>query len=165
MDQRAPLVAHYGEPVGRSLREPHGRVLAEQYVPHRAGEFEAETGPAQRHPPGSAAAVGRFHEAATAPPVHVRDVPAVPAQQEAALTLDLFCEQARVDPAQLGPAGEHGELGWSGEDGGHVQEVAPSEPELGGRADEEHAAVDRKSTRLNSSHVRISYAVFCLKKK
>src|SRR3989442_3458014 len=26
-------------------------------------------------------------------------------------------------------------------------------------------AVDRKSTRLNSSHVRISYAVFCLKKK
>src|SRR5436305_3389529 len=26
-------------------------------------------------------------------------------------------------------------------------------------------AQDRKSTRLNSSHVRISYAVFCLKKK
>src|SRR5690554_2757080 len=26
-------------------------------------------------------------------------------------------------------------------------------------------APDRKSTRLNSSHVRISYAVFCLKKK
>src|SRR5690606_41295707 len=30
-------------------------------------------------------------------------------------------------------------------------------PELGQR--------DRKSTRLNSSHVKISYAVFCLKKK
>src|SRR5690606_39407200 len=28
----------------------------------------------------------------------------------------------------------------------------------------EHAQ-DRKSTRLNSSHVKISYAVFCLKKK
>src|SRR5690606_19648313 len=27
------------------------------------------------------------------------------------------------------------------------------------------AMVDRKSTRLNSSHVKISYAVFCLKKK
>src|SRR5690554_7669576 len=27
------------------------------------------------------------------------------------------------------------------------------------------SSVDRKSTRLNSSHVRISYAVFCLKKK
>src|SRR5690554_5414336 len=29
----------------------------------------------------------------------------------------------------------------------------------------DRAAEDRKSTRLNSSHVRISYAVFCLKKK
>src|SRR5436305_9827393 len=28
-----------------------------------------------------------------------------------------------------------------------------------------HVNLDRKSTRLNSSHVRISYAVFCLKKK
>src|SRR5699024_11455026 len=27
------------------------------------------------------------------------------------------------------------------------------------------AGIDRKSTRLNSSHVSISYAVFCLKKK
>src|SRR5207302_2530623 len=27
------------------------------------------------------------------------------------------------------------------------------------------AVLDRKSTRLNSSHVKISYAVFCLKKK
>src|SRR5947209_15802040 len=29
----------------------------------------------------------------------------------------------------------------------------------------EAAALDRKSTRLNSSHANISYAVFCLKKK
>src|SRR5699024_11354770 len=28
-----------------------------------------------------------------------------------------------------------------------------------------HSRKDRKSTRLNSSHVSISYAVFCLKKK
>src|SRR3712207_8395492 len=28
-----------------------------------------------------------------------------------------------------------------------------------------HEAGDRKSTRLNSSHANISYAVFCLKKK
>src|SRR2546427_4208400 len=28
-----------------------------------------------------------------------------------------------------------------------------------------HGALDRKSTRLNSSHSQISYAVFCLKKK
>src|SRR2546430_9531326 len=29
----------------------------------------------------------------------------------------------------------------------------------------DHEAEDRKSTRLNSSHSQISYAVFCLKKK
>src|SRR5207302_4819529 len=36
-----------------------------------------------------------------------------------------------------------------------------------GRAviDPNNKNVDRKSTRLNSSHVKISYAVFCLKKK
>src|SRR5690606_39380856 len=28
-----------------------------------------------------------------------------------------------------------------------------------------HQLLDRKSTRVNSSHVKISYAVFCLKKK
>src|SRR5437660_7468760 len=32
-------------------------------------------------------------------------------------------------------------------------------------ADGNRANADRKSTRLNSSHVAISYAVFCLKKK
>src|SRR3712207_8430577 len=34
-----------------------------------------------------------------------------------------------------------------------------------GRAVEEQEPEDRKSTRLNSSHANISYAVFCLKKK
>src|SRR5206468_8518042 len=33
------------------------------------------------------------------------------------------------------------------------------------RVHDEHARTDRKSTRLNSSHDQISYAVFCLKKK
>src|SRR2546430_5821056 len=32
-------------------------------------------------------------------------------------------------------------------------------------AEEPELLVDRKSTRLNSSHSQISYAVFCLKKK
>src|SRR5438270_10347142 len=37
---------------------------------------------------------------------------------------------------------------------------------LGGHRDGASAApLDRKSTRLNSSHSQISYAVFCLKKK
>src|SRR5687768_17716244 len=43
-----------------------------------------------------------------------------------------------------------------------------TQPRLAGRDDgvaEEHRAEDRKSTRLNSSHGYISYAVFCLKKK
>src|SRR2546422_1616476 len=38
---------------------------------------------------------------------------------------------------------------------------APSTPAAGGLSQ----AQDRKSTRLNSSHGYISYAVFCLKKK
>src|SRR5207249_11378152 len=33
------------------------------------------------------------------------------------------------------------------------------------RRAQRHPGSDRKSTRLNSSHVSISYAVFCLKKK
>src|SRR2546430_8789602 len=42
-----------------------------------------------------------------------------------------------------------------------VEHVVPAD-----RADIEIAHVrDRKSTRLNSSHSQISYAVFCLKKK
>src|SRR3989442_4778173 len=34
-----------------------------------------------------------------------------------------------------------------------------------GRTPKRELLLDRKSTRLNSSHVRISYAVFCLKQK
>src|SRR2546430_7394852 len=53
-----------------------------------------------------------------------------------------------------------------------LRDVWVAGPEGAGRAlavDEQafHVAVhgDRKSTRLNSSHSQISYAVFCLKKK
>src|SRR5690606_42007105 len=41
--------------------------------------------------------------------------------------------------------------------GGGPRQEAPGPPAGGGQ--------DRKSTRLNSSHVKSSYAVFCLKKK
>src|SRR5699024_10501375 len=37
--------------------------------------------------------------------------------------------------------------------------------ESGGNITQQLRRIDRKSTRLNSSHVSISYAVFCLKKK
>src|SRR5688572_32938998 len=44
------------------------------------------------------------------------------------------------------------------------QSAAPSRPAAPAPAPPP-ANVDRKSTRLNSSHSQISYAVFCLKKK
>src|SRR5690625_4272549 len=47
----------------------------------------------------------------------------------------------------------HAELPWPDGLGGHILDALPP------------ARMDRKSTRLNSSHVAISYAVFCLKKK
>src|SRR5437868_12652142 len=51
----------------------------------------------------------------------------------------------------------HGCAHWrSGGDGDRVR---------GARSGELPGGGDRKSTRLNSSHVSISYAVFCLKKK
>src|SRR5690606_40242313 len=46
----------------------------------------------------------------------------------------------------------------SGGDGDHLDPVVRRH----GRRQVRH--LDRKSTRLNSSHVKISYAVFCLKK-
>src|SRR3712207_7073281 len=44
-----------------------------------------------------------------------------------------------------------------------VEEAQPRA--LGDLPPHRHLAQDRKSTRLNSSHANISYAVFCLKKK
>src|SRR3712207_8526336 len=43
----------------------------------------------------------------------------------------------------------------------HVVQLAGCDPRCMGEA----VRADRKSTRLNSSHANISYAVFCLKKK
>src|SRR3712207_8796533 len=55
-------------------------------------------------------------------------------------------------------------------DGGvlpHVQAAQVEAEDLDGLAEALQPVVgeDRKSTRLNSSHANISYAVFCLKKK
>src|SRR5436190_12768405 len=51
--------------------------------------------------------------------------------------------------------------------GGRRRTMCPSAPAVAGtaRGHRSAAATDRKSTRLNSSHTVISYAVFCLKKK
>src|SRR5690606_40007716 len=46
-----------------------------------------------------------------------------------------------------------------------VYPVNPTVETINGQPSYASLAEDRKSTRLNSSHVKISYAVFCLKKK
>src|SRR5262245_42796520 len=46
----------------------------------------------------------------------------------------------------------------------HLDHVAGTEVQMP-MAEDDREGVDRKSTRLNSSHLGISYAVFCLKKK
>src|SRR3712207_8452249 len=60
--------------------------------------------------------------------------------------------------AEQGLLGLHLPVALGGAGGGTV-ELAVVLAELG------EALADRKSTRLNSSHANISYAVFCLKKK
>src|SRR5690242_20978476 len=61
--------------------------------------------------------------------------------------------------ARLAPGGEDVAAAYG-------RKLAPLLSTLGvtGKAGET-AKIDRKSTRLNSSHMSISYAVFCLKKK
>src|SRR2546426_5543631 len=45
------------------------------------------------------------------------------------------------------------------------ERISVSVPRIAAAADRTALQRDRKSTRLNSSHLVISYAVFCLKKK
>src|SRR5204862_6268435 len=51
------------------------------------------------------------------------------------------------------------------DDSAHVGEADAGPFEFARRVQPLEHTEDRKSTRLNSSHVEISYAVFCLKKK
>src|SRR3712207_7206047 len=60
-----------------------------------------------------------------------------------------------------GPSGP-----WSGEESARAGRAGPAGRGPGRRRPHRgRLAADRKSTRLNSSHANISYAVFCLKKK
>src|SRR5690606_41869738 len=57
---------------------------------------------------------------------------------------------------------------WLVEDQGEVPTSQLNDaihPNAQGHVEFARTFLDRKSTRLNSSHVKISYAVFCLKKK
>src|SRR3712207_7044304 len=68
-------------------------------------------------------------------------------------------DHRHVDPGPRQVVERHGRRGL--EEGGAdpLAEGGPPVDEL------DDALLDRKSTRLNSSHANISYAVFCLKKK
>src|SRR3712207_9031846 len=68
----------------------------------------------------------------------------------------LFRSERPGPRACRGPEGPADGARRPGEGLRHGRQVVVGQP--GGRA-------DRKSTRLNSSHANISYAVFCLKKK
>src|SRR5690606_41160310 len=67
--------------------------------------------------------------------------------------------------ARYGALRQVGRLLYQLEKGGARHEQGPA---IGDGSDGHRARLaeeDRKSTRLNSSHVKISYAVFCLKQK
>src|SRR5690625_2338993 len=77
----------------------------------------------------------------------------------------LGCGEGEGETGALAGGAVHGESAVEGVDelSGLVDADAHALAGFGG--DEGFEQVDRKSTRLNSSHVAISYAVFCLKKK
>src|SRR5256885_10087746 len=67
----------------------------------------------------------------------------------------------------LQPTGQHGEFQAGEPDmrgAGKPHFLRTGDGDFGGRVSKVRRE-DRKSTRLNSSHLVISYAVFCLKKK
>src|SRR5436305_8752890 len=99
----------------------------------------------------------------------------------ATLTMGQAAKETGVSKATLSKALKNGRLSYVAKttagyeiDPAELFRVFPPKPlaSVEGERSETHRehlllddAQDRKSTRLNSSHVRISYAVFCLKKK
>src|SRR5699024_12016926 len=77
--------------------------------------------------------------------------------------LPILVGAAGGERVQVGPGGlVHGRA----RVGGQLQDLPGAFVGVGGRRQVQRSnRQDRKSTRLNSSHVSISYAVFCLKKK
>src|ERR1035438_10723469 len=77
---------------------------------------------------------------------------------EGAAGLDHLAQSHVQGLYRVGGVNDFSNIGREREEG-HDQLQVPA-PELADRA-----VLDRKSTRLNSSHLGISHAVFCLKKK
>src|SRR3712207_8942007 len=91
-------------------------------------------------------------------------------------TLFPYTTLFRSADVQRAPVAETGDVGAEGpvlhgvalQDAARVEHAVVPEGHqraLGYRAAVVEESPDRKSTRLNSSHANISYAVFCLKKK
>src|SRR5256884_6986485 len=81
---------------------------------------------------------------------------------------ETFDEQLANELAASGTnRGAHGNFFFAGSGASEKQvgHVAASDQEQHGDRADQGVQQDRKSTRLNSSHGYISYAVFCLKKK
>src|SRR3712207_3611656 len=72
---------------------------------------------------------------------------------------------SRLDGAVQVGRRQHGEDVGLQDDDQQLEEGHDQRHQERGRAEQGEDAADRKSTRLNSSHANISYAVFCLKKK
>src|SRR5690606_41612263 len=85
--------------------------------------------------------------------------------------LPICCEIALwvAYPGRRGHRREQGHIGKVGQRTARVARkvagVGRLQPHVGAPGPAGMMRRDRKSTRLNSSHVKISYAVFCLKKK
>src|SRR3989442_3819899 len=82
-----------------------------------------------------------------------------PESQLDELERPVFLERLRDAFTALEQAVQEGKIGCYGTATWNGYRQAPTDPDFLA------LTTDRKSTRLNSSHVRISYAVFCLKKK
>src|SRR5207253_3514235 len=100
------------------------------------------------------------------PPTFFFDIPAPPPIYT--LSLHDALPISRI-PARRGLSHANGDLQEHGRGTQEFQQPVRGKRSYREQHQEVHrlpgGAADRKSTRLNSSHVAISYAVFCLKKK
>src|SRR5690606_41439158 len=92
-----------------------------------------------------------FYDTSTLPALH-----SFPTRRSS----DLCTLRTRVHPAPWCLAAM-----WGARTTSSCARQSPSAMPMCSCANPPTATADRKSTRLNSSHVKISYAVFCLKKK
>src|SRR6266478_8743059 len=95
-------------------------------------------------------------------PMHRRYIEALGIIKPGARTLEVGCGNGSISAwlaEQVSPGGKAVAVDLD------LSLIEVRAPNLELRQDDIVAGPDRKSTRLNSSHSQISYAVFCLKKK